>query len=104
MVEVISFFLFEGIFIWVIVMFFMWIGFYLIMGGINLIVWMFEIIFFIIVFIFLIIFFMSIGIFEIDNFCFVLGLGIKLVLDGIKIMFFVYIGFEIMLIFLVFME
>ena len=62
---------------------FMWIGLYLIMGGINSIARMFEIIFPITV-LFLIISFMSIGIFEIDNLRPVLGLGIKPVLDGIK--------------------
>ena len=65
MAEVISFLL-EGTPTWAIVMPFMWIGLYLIMGGINSIARMFEIIFPITV-LFLIISFMSIGIFEIDN-------------------------------------
>ncbi|MGQ0440496.1 GerAB/ArcD/ProY family transporter, partial [Bacillus sp. B-TM1] len=104
MAEVISFFLLEGTPTWAIVMPFMWIGLYLIMGGINSIARMFEIIFPITVFIFLIISFMSIGIFEIDNLRPVLGLGIKPVLDGIKTTSLAYTGPEIMLILLVFME
>ena len=87
-----------------VISFFLWIGLYLIMSGINSIARMFEIIFPITVFIFLVISFMSIGIFEIDNLRPVLGFGIKPVLDGIKTTSLAYTGPEIMLILLVFME
>ncbi|MBO1583413.1 spore germination protein, partial [Bacillus sp. XF8] len=104
MAEVISLFLLEGTPTWAIIIPFMWIGLYLIMSGINSIARMFEIIFPITVFIFLLISLMSLGIFEIDNLRPVLGLGVKPVLNGIKITALAYTGPEIMLILLVFME
>ncbi|WP_017149838.1 spore germination protein [Bacillus bingmayongensis] len=104
MAEVISLFLLEGTPTWAIIIPFMWIGLYLIMSGINSIARMFEIIFPITVFIFLLISLMSLGIFEIDNLRPVLGLGVKPVLNGIKMTALAYTGPEIMLILLVFME
>ncbi|MFD0771798.1 spore germination protein [Bacillus sp. CGMCC 1.60114] len=104
MAEVTSLFLLEGTPSWAIIMPFMWIGLYLIMGGINPIARMFEIIFPITVFVFLLISLMSVGIFEIDNLRPVLGLGFMPVLTGIKTTTLAYTGPEIMLILLVFME
>ncbi|KEK22322.1 spore germination protein [Bacillus gaemokensis] len=104
MAEVTSLFLLEGTPIWAVIMPFMWIGLYLIMGGINSIARMFEIIFPITIFIFLLISLMSVGIFEIDNLRPVLGLGFTPVLNGLKTTTLAYTGPEIMLILLVYME
>ncbi|MDC2864261.1 spore germination protein [Bacillus sp. BP-3] len=102
--EVTSFFLLEGTPGWAIIMTFMWVGLYLMIGGINPMARMFGIIFPITIFIFLLTAFMSIGIFEIDNLRPVLGLGIMPVLKGIKTTTLAYSGAEIMLLLLVFME
>ncbi|MGF9967026.1 spore germination protein [Bacillus rhizoplanae] len=102
--EVTSFFLLEGTPGWVIIMTFMWVSLYLMLGGINPMARLFEIIFPITVFLFLLTAFMSIGIFEIDNLRPVLGLGIMPVLKGIKTTTLAYSGFEIMLLLLAFMH
>ncbi|MEH6892633.1 spore germination protein [Bacillus sp. JJ864] len=102
--EVTSFFLLEGTPDWAIIMTFMWVSLYLMIGGINPMARMFGIIFPITIFIFLLTAFMSIGIFEIDNLRPVLGLGFMPVLKGIKTTTLAYSGAEIMLLLLVFME
>ncbi|SFI79802.1 MULTISPECIES: spore germination protein [unclassified Bacillus (in: firmicutes)] len=102
--EVTSFFLLEGTPGWAIIMAFMWVSLYLMIGGINPMARMFGIIFPITIFIFLLTAFMSIGIFEIDNLRPVLGLGIMPVLKGIKTTTLAYSGAEIMLLLLVFMK
>ncbi|ENQ3106914.1 spore germination protein [Bacillus sp. 491mf] len=102
--EVTSFFLLEGTPNWAIIMTFMWVSLYLMMGGINPMARMFGIIFPITVFIFLLTAFMSIGIFEIDNLRPVLGLGFMPVLKGLKTTTLAYSGAEIMLLLLVFMK
>ncbi|HDX9577904.1 TPA: spore germination protein [Bacillus pseudomycoides] len=102
--EVTSFFLLEGTPGWAIIMTFMWVSLYLMIGGINPMARMFGIIFPITVFIFLLTAFMSIGIFEIDNLRPVLGLGFMPVLKGIKTTTLAYSGAEIMLILLMFMK
>lgn len=102
--EVTSFFLLEGTPIWAIIMPFLWIGIYLIIGGLNPIARIFEIIFPITVVIFLLVTSLSLGIFEIDNLRPVLGLGIIPVLRGVKSTVFSFTGFEIMLILVAFMS
>ncbi|MBZ5752947.1 MULTISPECIES: spore germination protein [Metabacillus] len=102
--EVTSFFLLEGTPTWAVIMPFMWVGLYLIMGGINSIARMCEIIFPITVIIFLLVSFMSFGIFEIDNLRPVLGLGVIPVLKGVKTTALSYTGFEIMLLLPAFMK
>lgn len=102
--EVTSFFLLEGTPSWAIIMPFMWGSLYLIMGGINPIARLFELIFPITVIIFLLIAFMGFRIFEIDNLRPVLGLGIIPVSKGLKTTALSYSGFEIMLLLLVFMK
>ncbi len=83
MAEVISFFFARRNPTWAIVMPFMWIGLYLIMGGINSIARMFEIIF-LLLFLFFNHFLYEYRNIRDDNLRPVLGLGIKPVLDGIK--------------------
>ncbi|KHF36100.1 Spore germination protein YndE [Paenibacillus sp. P1XP2] len=84
MAEVTGLFLLEGTPTWAIILPFIWIGLYLITGGINAIARLFEIIFPITIIIFLLVAFLSLGIFEIDNLRPVLGLGVVPTLKGIK--------------------
>ncbi|WP_270572309.1 spore germination protein [Bacillus glycinifermentans] len=102
--EVIQFFLLEGTPIWASATVFLWCGFYLLLGGINPIARLFELIFPITVIIFLLVAFMSIGLFDIDNLRPVLGKGIIPVMQGIKTTTFAYTGIEIMLIIVPFMK
>jgi len=102
--EVTSFFLLEGTPSWAIIMPFMWGSLYLIMGGINPIARLFEVIFPITVVIFLLIAFMGWEVFEIDNLRPVLGLGVIPVSKGLKTTALSYSGIEIMLLLLVFMK
>ena len=102
--EITSFFLLEGTPSWAIVMPFMWVSLYLIMGGINPIARLLEIILPIAIGFFLLVAFMSFKIFEIDNLRPVLGLGIIPVLKGIKTTALSYTGFESMLIIMAFMK
>lgn len=102
--EVTSSLLLEGTPPWAILMPFMWTSLYLIMGGINPIARLFEMIFPITVGTFLVIVFSSFKMFEVDNLRPVLGLGIIPVLKGIKTTALSYTGFESMLILLPFMK
>lgn len=104
MAEVTGLLLLEGTPTWAIIMPFMWIGLYLIMGGINSIARLFEVIFPITVFLFLLVALLSIGIFEIDHLRPVLGLGIMPVLKGVKTTALAFSGPEIMLLLLAFMQ
>lgn len=102
--EVTSLFLLEGTPSWAIMIPFIFVGLYLITGGINPIARLFGIIFPVTVVIFLLVVFLSLGIFELDNLRPVLGLGIPPVLKGIKTSVLAYLGPEIMLILLAFMQ
>ena len=104
MAEVTGLFLLEGTPTWAIIMPFMWIGLYLILGGMNSIARLFELIFPITIVIFLLVSFMSLGIFEIDNLRPVLGLGIMPMVKGIKSTVLAFLGFEIMLLLVAFMK
>lgn len=104
MAEVTGLFLLEGTPTWAIILPFMWIGLYLIIGGINTLARLFEIIFPITIVIFLLVAFLSLGIFEIDNLRPVLGLGIVPMLKGIKTTALAFLGPEIMLLLVAFMQ
>ncbi|MDQ0247367.1 spore germination protein [Bacillus fengqiuensis] len=104
MAEVTGLLLLEGTPAWAITMPFMWIGLYLIVGGINPIARLFEIIFPITVFLFLLVAFMSFKLFEIDHLRPVLGLGVIPVLKGVKTTSVALTGSEIMLLLLAFMQ
>lgn len=104
MAEVTNFFLLESTPLWAITMPFMWIGLYLVFGGINTIARMFEIIFPITLFFFILVLFMSFKLFEIDNLRPVLGDGITPVLKGIPATILAYTGPEIMLLLVAFMQ
>ncbi|PAE26151.1 spore germination protein [Bacillus sp. 7894-2] len=102
--EVTSLFLLEGTPIWAIIMPFMWIGLYLITGGIDPIARLFELILPITVIIFLIVISMSIGIFELDNLRPVLGSGITPIIKGVGTTVFAFLGIEIMLVIVALMD
>jgi len=102
--EVTNFFLLEGTPSWAILMPFMWTSLYLVIGGINPIARLFEMVLPITVGIFLVIAFMGFKIFEVDNLRPVLGLGIIPVLKGIKTTALSYTGFEGMVIIVAFMK
>lgn len=104
LLEVTSFFLLESTPSWAIIMPFMWGSLYLIMGGINPIARLFEIILPITVIMFFLVAFMSFKLFEVDNLRPVLGLGGIPVLKGIKTTALSYTGFEIMLFISAFMK
>ncbi|MBT2667575.1 spore germination protein [Bacillus sp. ISL-4] len=102
--EVSNLFLLEGTPTWAIIMTFLWVGLYLIIGGINPIARMFEIILPITIIIFIIVAFMSFKIFEIDNLRPVLGLGVIPVLKGVQTTGLSYTGVETILFLLPFMK
>jgi spore germination protein len=98
MAEVIRYFLLEGTPIWAIMMPFMWVGLYLIIGGINPIARLFEIVLPITIFLFLLVAFLSLKIFEIDNLRPVLGTGFIPVLKGVKATTLAFTGPEVLLV------
>ncbi|MFO6495781.1 MULTISPECIES: spore germination protein [Bacillus] len=102
--EVMQFFLLEETPLWAMAMIFLWCGIYLIIGGINPIARLYEIIFPITVMIFLTVAFMSIGLFDPDNLRPVLGKGITPALQGVKTTSFAYTGIEVMLFVIPFMR
>ncbi|WP_141993409.1 spore germination protein [Bacillus sp. B4EP4a] len=104
MAEVVKYLLLEGTPTWAIIMMFMWVGLYLISGGINPIARLFEIILPLTVIIFLVVSFMSFKIFEIDNLRPVLGDGVIPVLKGVKTTALAFSGPEIMLLLIPFMN
>ncbi|MGF6949227.1 spore germination protein [Neobacillus sp. B4I6] len=104
MAEVIRYFLLEGTPIWAIMMPFMWVGLYLIIGGINPIARLFEIVLPITIFLFLLVAFLSLKIFEIDNLRPVLGTGFIPVLKGVKATTLAFTGPEVLLVIMAFMQ
>ncbi|MEH6939353.1 GerAB/ArcD/ProY family transporter [Bacillus sp. JJ664] len=104
MAETTMLYLLQGTPTWAVMMPFLWIGLYLVIGGINSIARMLEIIFPITVLCFLLVIFLGIGIFEIDNLRPVLGMGIKPVLKGLTTTSLSFAGFEIMLVIFMFMK
>ncbi|MEH7612939.1 GerAB/ArcD/ProY family transporter, partial [Gottfriedia acidiceleris] len=104
MAETTRLFLLQGTPTWAILIPFLWIGLYLVLGGINSIARILEIIFPITVLFFLLVIFLGIGIIEIDNLRPVLGNGIKPVLNGLKTTSLSFSGFEVILFIFVFMK
>ncbi|WP_152393255.1 GerAB/ArcD/ProY family transporter [Paenibacillus guangzhouensis] len=104
MAEVNTLFLLEGTPRSAMIIAFMWVGIYLVVGGFSAITRLFEIIFPITVIIFVIIAVMSLKIFDINNLRPVLGLGITPVLKGVKTTALSFSGFEIMLLLLAYMK
>lgn len=104
MAEVTRLYLLEGTPVWAYVMVFMWVGFYLVLGGINSLARLYEIILPITLVIFVVVILLSIRLFEIDNLRPVLGMGIVPVLKGIKPSLLSFTGFEAMLVVTAFMK
>ncbi|MDQ0200181.1 spore germination protein [Neobacillus ginsengisoli] len=104
MAEVVRYLLLEETPLWAIMMTFMWVGLYLILGGINPIARLFEIVLPITIFLFLLVAFMSLRIFEIDNLRPVLGTGIIPVLKGVKATTLAFTGPEVLLVIMAYMQ
>lgn len=104
MAETTRLFLLQGTPTWAILIPFLWIGLYLVLGGINPIARILEIIFPITVLFFLLVIFLGLGIVQIDNLRPVLGNGIKPVLNGLKTTSLSFSGFEVILFIFMFMK
>ncbi|OPG95105.1 spore gernimation protein [Chryseobacterium mucoviscidosis] len=104
MAEVTRLYLLEGTPVWAIVMVFMWVGFYLISGGINSMARLYEIILPIALILFLLAIFLSSSLFEINNLRPVLGEGIMPVFKGLKSSVLAYTGYEVMFVVMAFMK
>jgi len=104
MAETTRLFLLQGTPNWAILIPFLWIGLYIILGGINPIARLLEIIFPITVLFFLLVIFLGIGIIDIDNLRPVLGNGFKPVLNGLKTTSLSFSGFEVILFIFMFMK
>lgn len=102
--EVTRLFLLEGTPNWAITFAFMWVGVYLIIGGINPVARVCEIIFPITTVILILIAFMGLSVFELDNIRPVLGHGFMPVLRGVKTTALAYTSTEIMLVIPAFMK
>ncbi|WP_045516310.1 GerAB/ArcD/ProY family transporter [Neobacillus niacini] len=104
MAETTRLFLLQGTPTWAIMMPFLWIGLYLVQGGVNAIARLLEIIFPISVLFFLLVMFLGIELFEVDNLRPVLGSGVKPVLKGVTSSSLSFAGFEILLFIYMFMK
>lgn len=102
--EVIRSYLLDQTPIEVIILVFMSVGVYLVTGGINPILKLFELYFSVLLFFFLLMFTLSLTNFEFNNIRPLLGEGIQPVLKGIKPNVLSYIGFEVMLILTAYMQ
>ncbi len=104
LVEVTLFFLLEGTPRWAIVVPFIWLGTYLISGGINAIARLYQIIFPITILVLFVSYAVSLRLFDIDNLRPVLGGGVKPVLSGLKSSILIYSGCEVVLTLIAFMD
>ncbi|WP_458464653.1 GerAB/ArcD/ProY family transporter [Paenibacillus sp.] len=104
MADVTGMYLLERTPTWAIVMVFMWIGIYLISGGLAVLVRVFEIILPITLIIFVIEILLSNQLFEIGNLRPVLGDGIMPVIKGLKPSLLSYTGYEVMLVMTAYMQ
>jgi spore germination protein len=104
LVEVTVFFLLEGTPKWAIVVPFIWLGTYLVSGGINAIARLYQIIFPITILVLFVSYAVSLRLFDFDNLRPVLGGGVKPVLSGLKSSILIYSGCEVVLTLIAFME
>lgn len=102
--EVTGLYLLEGTPSWAIIMPFLWVGGYLIRGGVGALARLCEVILPITGIIFFLTMFLSFGIFDIHNLRPVLGLGVIPVLKGIEPGMLSFIGFETLLVLQAFMK
>ncbi|WNS41362.1 GerAB/ArcD/ProY family transporter [Paenibacillus sp. MMS20-IR301] len=101
--EVTLFFLLEGTPIWAIILPFLWVGTYLVYGGINSIARVFTIVFPISIMILIISFTLSLRLFDIDHLRPVLGNGLPPVFAGLKSTVLVFTGCEVSMTLVAFM-
>lgn len=104
MADVTGMYLLERTPTWAIVMVFMWIGIYLISGGLAVIVRVFEVILPITLIIFVMEILLSNQLFEISNLRPVLGEGVMPVIRGLKPSLLSYTGYEVMLVITAYMQ
>lgn len=102
--EVTLFFLLEGTPIWAIVMPFIWVGTYLVYGGINSIGRVFQIVFPISIFILIICYILSTRIFDIQHLRPFLSEGMIPVIRGMKSSILIFTGCEVVMTMTTFME
>ncbi|MDH6368946.1 spore germination protein [Paenibacillus sp. PastF-3] len=102
--EVTLFFLLEGTPIWAIVMPFIWVGTYLVYGGINAIARVFQIVFPISIFILIICFILSSRIFDIHHLRPLLSEGMMPVIRGMKSSILIFTGCEVVMTMTAFMQ
>ncbi|MCY9581766.1 GerAB/ArcD/ProY family transporter [Paenibacillus alvei] len=98
MSEVMNLYLLEGTPRWVVIMSFLWVGMYIIVGGVSAIARFFEIVFPLTVLTILFLALLSFKIFDVNNLRPVLGQGIGPVLNGVKTTGLSFSGFEILLV------
>nr|WP_302057231.1 GerAB/ArcD/ProY family transporter [Paenibacillus sp. Lou8.1] len=102
--EVTMFYLLEGTPIWAIVIPFIWVGGYLVFGGINPIARLYQIVLPISLFFLLFCFVFSLRIFEIDHLRPVLSDGILPIIKGLKSTILVYAGCEVVMTLVAFLQ
>ncbi|OKP96571.1 GerAB/ArcD/ProY family transporter [Paenibacillus sp. P46E] len=102
--EIMIFFLLEGTPIWAIIIPFIWIGAYLVFGGINSIARVYQIIFPISFFILILCYALSIRIFDINHLRPVLSEGLMPVIRGLKSTVLVFTGCEVVMVITAFMQ
>ncbi|MNW49060.1 Spore germination protein YndE [compost metagenome] len=97
MAEVTMFYLLEGTPVWAVIIPCIWVGTYLVFGGINSIARVFQIIFPVSIFILLLSYFLSVRIFDINHLRPVLGEGILPVFKGLKSSILIFTGCEVIM-------
>ncbi len=102
--EVTMFFLLEGTPIWAIVMPFIWVGTYLVYGGINSIARVFQIVFPISIFILILCYILSTRLFDIQHLRPFLSEGMLPVIRGMKSGILIYSGCEVVMTMTAFMQ
>lgn len=102
--EVTLFFLLEGTPMWAVVLPFIWVGTYLVCGGINSIARVYQVVFPITILVLVISYAVSLRLFDINNLRPVMGSGISPVLAGLKSSILVFTGCEVTLSLVAFMQ
>ncbi len=95
--EVSLYYLLEGTPVWAITVPFIWLGAYLVMGGVNAIARVYQIVFPISLFILIVSYLLSLKLFHLTNLRPVLGDGLLPVLHGLKATVLIYTGCEVVM-------
>ncbi|GIP17280.1 germination protein BB [Paenibacillus montaniterrae] len=95
--EVTLFFLLEGTPMWATMIPFIWVSGYLLFGGLNATVRLFQLILPVSLFVLIVSYLLSIRIFEVDNLLPVLGDGLLPVFKGLKATVLIFAGFEVVM-------